>query len=95
MTDPALRSLIGCRLAVGFDGPTIPEEFAAMVHDWKIGNVILFRRNIESFEQICRLNQELRELFVRETGREPYIMLDEECGSVSRLGVIGVTTPCA
>ena len=95
MTDPALRSLIGCRLAVGFDGPTIPEEFAALVHDWKIGNVILFRRNIESFEQICRLNQELRELFVRETGREPYIMLDEECGSVSRLGVIGVTTPCA
>ena len=33
MTDPALRSLIGCRLAVGFDGPTIPEEFAALVHD--------------------------------------------------------------
>lgn len=95
MTELELRHLIGQRLAVGFEGTTIPEEFASLVHDWKIGNVILFRRNIESYEQICQLNRDLRELVLRETGLEPYIMLDEECGSVSRLGAIGVTTPCA
>ncbi|MCR4884545.1 MAG: beta-N-acetylhexosaminidase [Clostridiales bacterium] len=95
MTETELRHLIGQRLAVGFEGTSIPEEYAALVHDWKIGNVILFRRNIESFEQIRHLNQELRELIAQETGLEPYIMLDEECGSVSRLGAIAVTTPCA
>ena len=95
MTDSQLRLLIGQRLAVGFDGTAIPDEFAQLVRDCKVGNVILFRRNIESFEQIRELNGQLRELVIAQTGLEPYLMLDEECGSVSRLCQIGTTTPCA
>lgn len=89
------RLMIGQRLAVGFDGPTIPQDFVDLVREYKVGNVILFRRNVQSFEQLRTLCADIRALIVRETGIEPYIMIDEECGRVSRLEHIAVKTPCA
>ncbi|MBQ4437119.1 MAG: glycoside hydrolase family 3 protein, partial [Clostridia bacterium] len=89
------RLMIGQRLAVGFDGPTIPQDFVDLVREYKVGNVILFRRNVQSFEQLRALCADIRALIVRETGIEPYIMIDEECGRVSRLEHIAVKTPCA
>ena len=35
------RILLGQRLAFGFEGTCIPENFAALVREYKIGNVIL------------------------------------------------------
>ena len=52
------RILLGQRLAFGFEGTCIPENFAALVHEYKIGNVILFRRNIENNEQLRRRHQD-------------------------------------
>ena len=46
-----IREKIGQRLVFGFPGTTIPAEFAALVREYKIGNVILFRYNIESLPQ--------------------------------------------
>ena len=46
------RILLGQRLAFGFEGTCIPENFAALVREYKIGNVILFRRNIENNDQL-------------------------------------------
>ena len=93
MTDRKL--LIGQRLAVGFDGFTIPDEYRRLVHDDKIGNAILFRRNIQSYRQLRSLCADLRALMLAETGYEPFIMIDEECGSVSRLAHVAAPTPCA
>ena len=93
--DEMTRLMIGQRLAVGFDGMTIPEEFRELVRRYKIGNVLLFRRNVESYEQLSALCADLRTLVRAETGLEPYIMIDEECGSVSRLAHIAAPTPCA
>ena len=90
-----LKIMLGQRLSVGFDGFEIPEEFERLIREYKVGNVILFRRNVQSFAQLRRLCVELRALIVRETGRIPFIMLDEECGSVSRLAHIGTPTPSA
>ena len=53
------RILLGQRLAFGFEGTCIPENFAALVREYKIGNVILFRRNIENNDQLVRLWNEV------------------------------------
>ena len=95
MDAQALRYALGQRLAVGFDGHAIPDEYRQMIREYKIGNAILFKRNVGSEEQLRELCTELRQLIMAETGQEPFIMIDEECGSVSRLAHIGIPTPCA
>ena len=55
-----IREKIGQRLVFGFPGTTIPAEFAALVREYKIGNVILFRYNIESLPQLARLCADIR-----------------------------------
>lgn len=57
-----IREKIGQRLVFGFPGTTIPAEFAALVREYKIGNVILFRHNIESLPQLARLCADIRNL---------------------------------
>ena len=94
MSEEIMR-LLGQRLAVGFDGYVIPDEYRTLVREYKIGNTVLFRRNVKDFEQLKALCASLRELIAGETGLEPLIMIDEECGSVSRLAHIAAPTPCA
>ena len=38
-----IREMLGQRLVFGFPGTAVPAEFAALVREYKIGNVILFR----------------------------------------------------
>ena len=89
------KIMIGQRLCVGFDGLTAPQEYIDLVCRYKVGNVILFRRNAGSFYQLRRLCAELHRMIRWETGHAPYIMIDEECGRVSRLAHIAAPTPCA
>ena len=90
-----LKSLLGQCLCVGFDGPVIPEEYEKLVKEYKIGNALLFKRNVKSYEQLRDLCQSLTRLILNETGHVPFIMSDEECGGVSRIGHIAAPTPCA
>ena len=90
-----MRIKIGQRLVVGFDGLEVPPEYVELVKKYKVGNALLFRRNVKSYAQLKALCASLRELILRETGHEPFIMIDEECGSVSRLAGIAAETPCA
>ena len=95
MNDKELRLRLGQRISAGFEGYTIPEDLKKLIRDHKAGNIILFRRNVQSFEQLKALCAELRDLILSETGFEPFIMIDEECGSVSRLSHITCPTPSA
>ena len=94
MTDE-IKLLLGQCLAVGFDGPEMPQEYIDLIKRYKIGNVLLFKRNVHSYEQLKKLCGEAAGLIRKETGHEPFIMTDEECGSVSRIGHIAAPTPCA
>ena len=87
------RILLGQRLAFGFEGTCIPENFAALVREYKIGNVILFRRNIENNEQLRRLCRELQSLIIAETGHPAFITIDQEGGMVTRLAPDAVNVP--
>lgn len=80
-----LREMIGQKLVVGFPGPELDEEFIQLVKEYKTGNIILFRHNIESEEQLAALCAQLRQLIRTETGAEPFITIDQEGGVVTRL----------
>ena len=84
---------VGQRLMAGLPGTEIDAEFAALVRECKVGNVILFRRNIESRSQLTRLCRELRELIEGETGAAPLIAIDQEGGVVTRLSDDMINTP--
>jgi beta-N-acetylhexosaminidase len=90
-----IRTMAGQRLCVGFTGTEIPPEIRDAVREYKIGNVILFSRNIASFGQLRSLCADLSALILAETGLPPFIMIDEECGVISRLGHLTGDTPCA
>ena len=90
-----IRKIIGQKLCIGFDGPVITPEFRELVRTYKIGNVILFRRNVISPDQLRCLTRDLKELILTETGIPAIIAIDEECGKLSRLDHIGLQTPDA
>jgi beta-N-acetylhexosaminidase len=86
---------IGQRFAVGFAGKTLSPEFRRLVKEYKVGNVILFRENLESASQARRLTDEIRRLIREETGYPPFIALDQEGGVVTRLPGDMVNVPGA
>ena len=90
-----IKQLLGQKLEYGFHGTALTEEFKDLIREYKIGNVILFRRNVESAEQLRRLCGEIREFILAETGIPPFIIIDEEGGMVSRLPGDAVNVPGA
>lgn len=76
-----LKKLIGPLLIVGFDGPCLSDSCKNFLTQWDLGGVILFRRNIESLEQVASLNT-----LIDETAKvPPVISVDHEGGEVFRL----------
>ena len=80
-----LKKMIGQHFVVGFPGTSLEEEFIQLVKEYKIGNVILFRRNVESREQLRCLCREIQNLVQKETGHPAFIAIDQEGGVVTRL----------
>jgi len=66
---------------VGFDGTTIPGDFYPIL-DRGVGTVILFRRNVESAQQVQSLCANLK----RRSTEKLLICMDQEGGRVKRLG---------
>lgn len=54
-----LREQIGQRLVIGFPGTELDPEFKRLVKEYKVGNVILFQRNLKSMDKSCIINQNL------------------------------------
>ncbi len=90
-----LTQMLGQKLEYGFHGTELTEEFKSLIREYKIGNVILFRRNVESADQLRRLCGEIREFIMQQTGIAPFIIIDEEGGMVSRLPRDAVNVPGA
>lgn len=90
-----VRQMLGQKLIFGFHGTSLSEEFKDLIREYKIGNVILFMRNVENAAQVRRLCAEIQTLIQAETGYPAFIVIDQEGGIVSRLPEDGVTTPNA
>jgi beta-N-acetylhexosaminidase len=82
---------LGQLLLVGFNGYTVDDGIARLLQGRRVGGVCLFKRNIQSAEQVARLNDEVRALFA---GRvPPFIAVDQEGGNVVRLSDRNVVLP--
>ena len=83
----SLEEQIGQVLAIGFFEPMPTQETIDLIQKYHIGNIILFKRNIQNAQQARELTHYLQRL-AREAGqRHPLlIMIDQENGMVSRLG---------
>lgn len=92
MSDGRVGSELGGLVLFGFSG-TRPDEVPIDLVARAAG-VILFRRNIQSPEQLRTLTDAIRAV-PRHGRHPPIIALDQEGGTVSRLAGIGTTIPAA
>ncbi len=89
------REMVGQRLVVGLKGSKINEDFEALIRDYKIGNVIIFKENVENNEQIKILCEEIQALVKKHTNMPAFISIDQEGGMVTRLEDDAVNIPGA
>lgn len=90
-----MREMLGQKLVFGFHGTSLTPEMKALIREYKIGNVILFLRNVESGAQLRSLCEEIQTLIQGETGHPAFIIIDQEGGMVSRLPKDAVNVPGA
>src|SRR5579872_2174452 len=91
MTDDALTARVGELVMAGFEGTAIADVPVDLVQ--RLGGFILFRRNLDSVDQIRRLTDGIRSAAA--VTPAPLIAIDQEGGPVSRLRGIGTSTPSA
>ncbi len=75
----------GIHLMVGFNGTTAQTELRSIIRDFRIGGIVLFRRNIESPTQVRELVAEAQDLARSTLGRPLLVSIDQEGGPVQRL----------
>lgn len=89
MTKPVeamdFQEKLGQMFVTGFPADSVNESFRQLVREKKVGNVILFKENLTSREQLLSLSRELHGLIRQETGYPPFMTIDEEGGIVSRI----------
>lgn len=93
--DMTTKQLLGQKLVFGFHGTELPEEFIQLIKEYKIGNVIIFARNVQNAAQLRRLCSQIHTLILEETGYPAFIIIDQEGGMVSRLPQDAVNVPGA
>ena len=95
MENLSAKQKVGQRFAAGFPSVAISDDFIRLVKEYRIGNVILFKENIQSREQLHSLCRALQALIMKETGYPAFITIDQEGGVVSRLPEDAAAIPSA
>ena len=77
-----IRRYVGQLVMAGFPGPTIPDELRAVAHEYDLGGIILFGRNVEAPEQVAELAYDAQAM----SNELPlWVSIDQEGGRVARL----------
>ncbi|WP_081672896.1 glycoside hydrolase family 3 protein [Pontibacillus marinus] len=82
-----LKQRVGSMLVVGFDGKVVDRHIKHMIHQYRVGGIILFGRNIGTPKEVLRLTTDLQ-LEAEKAGYNTplLICIDQENGVVRRLG---------
>ncbi len=80
-----IKALVGQMFIVGFDGYSVPQEFAQAAKEYHLGGTIYFKKNVNSPGQLAELSNELQ--FSVRPKEDPgmFISIDHEGGKVNRL----------
>lgn len=76
---------LGQLVWVGFQGYEFNENLKYLIDKYKVGNIILFTRNIKDIKQLFELNKQIHEYVLEKTGVMPFISIDQEGGMVTRI----------
>ena len=88
-----LREKIGQLFMIGFTGTEVTTDLVAFIKEYQPGGLILFKRNLQTADQIIALTNQAQEL----SGPLPFLIsIDQEGGRVSRLpSGFTIFPPCA
>ena len=79
-----LNEKIGQMMMVGIDGNTIDERIKKLILNYKVGGVILYRKNFKTYNDMIKLVYDLKEL--NSSNKIPlFIAIDQEGGRVNRM----------
>jgi len=90
-----LRQKIGQMIMMGFPTEEVTPELRQTLNEYKIGNIILFTRNVATSAQLQQLCADLQENILRNTGYAAFISIDQEGGMVARMPADAVSIPAA
>ncbi|SMC24012.1 beta-N-acetylhexosaminidase [Desulfacinum hydrothermale DSM 13146] len=93
--DTAILDRVGRHLFLGFQGTSFDEELRYRLKTLRPGGLVLFRRNIESEEQLKALTEHISSWAREELHRPLLWAIDEEGGTVQRLREILGRAPSA
>lgn len=83
----SLQKKVGRLLIAGFKGITMSSEIERLIHEYHIGGIILFGRNIGTPKEILALTQSLQQEAKAAGYTTPLLIcIDQENGVVRRLG---------
>jgi beta-N-acetylhexosaminidase len=82
MSQSGLRRQLGQLVMLGFDGHQLPPELRSLAREFDLGGVVLFKRNVESPEQVSELAFESARLCATEPA---WVAVDQEGGRVARM----------
>lgn len=85
LKDMTTSEKVGQLLWVGFQGYEFNDNLKHLIDKYKVGNIVLFTRNIKDIEQLFKLNKEIHEYIMDKTGVMPFISIDQEGGMVTRI----------
>ncbi|HHW79479.1 MAG TPA: beta-N-acetylhexosaminidase [Acholeplasmataceae bacterium] len=80
-----IKEKIGQVSMYGIEATEITEDTINLIKEYRVGNIILFARNVESPEQLFKLNQGLQRLAKEEFDIPMFISIDQEGGMVTRI----------
>ncbi|WFD08915.1 beta-N-acetylhexosaminidase [Tepidibacter hydrothermalis] len=84
MNSLSLEEKLGQMVIVGFNGYEVDSDFRDLLESYKVGGVILFKRNIKNSEQLLNLNNNIKS--INSKNKLPlFISVDEEGGRITRL----------
>ena len=79
-----LNEKIGQMMMVGMDGNSIDDRIKKLILNYKVGGVILYRKNFKTYNDMLKLIHELKEL--NSSNKVPlFIAIDQEGGRVNRM----------
>lgn len=79
-----LEEKIGQMIIIGMNGNYITDRIKEMIKKYKVGGIILYRKNFSTYDEMIKLIKDLRELN-KENKLPLFISIDQEGGRVNRM----------
>ncbi len=80
-----LEEKIGQLFVVGFNEDYYSDKLDELIKTYKFGNILIFKRNIKSVEDLFKLNKDIQVNTLRHLNVPAFITIDQEGGMVTRL----------